>query len=131
LKDDFFQNFCEQVFNLDSHIRFVRMAGADGKLLGYSYRKGADNQMTNRELEKSMIPLIIQVQLYKKVKAIAGELRYHIGTFGRLYAASIPIKFNPKEEIYILMSFELGCKPERIIEDGLLPLIQSDRDFFV
>jgi hypothetical protein len=98
LKDDFFQNFCEQVLNLDSHIRFVGMAGADVKLLGYSYRKRADNQMTDRELEKSMIPLIIQVQLYNKVKAIAGELRYHIGTFERLYAASIPIKFNPKEK---------------------------------
>lgn len=131
MKDDFFQNFCEQVFNLDSHIRFVGMAAADGKLLGFSYRKGTNNQMTDSELEKSMIPLIIQVQLYDKVREIAGELRYHVGTFERLYAASIPVRFNPREEIYILMSFELGCKPERIIEDGLLPLIQRDKDFFV
>jgi len=87
--------------------------------------------MTDMELEKSMVPLIIQVQLYNRIREIAGELRYHIGTFERLYAASIPVSLNPKAEIYILMSFELGCKPDRIIEDGLIPLIQRDRDYFM
>jgi hypothetical protein len=38
LKDDFFQDFAGQVFNLDRHIRFVGMASQEsqeGKLLGY------------------------------------------------------------------------------------------------
>lgn len=74
------------------------MAGAEGKLLGYSYRKGADNQMIDYELEERLIPHIIQVQLYNKVKAIAGERRYHIGTFERRYASSIPIKVNRRKK---------------------------------
>ncbi|HLG37649.1 MAG TPA: hypothetical protein VI338_05905 [Nitrososphaera sp.] len=130
MKDVFFQNFAEQVFNLDPHIRFVGMASQEGKLLGYRYHHGTQNQMTEMDLEKSMVPLIIQIQLYNRVREIAGELRYHIGTFERLYAASIPVRLDPKAEIYILMSFELGCKPDQIIEDGLLPLIHRDRDYF-
>ena len=131
MKDTFCQGFCEQAFNLDSHIRFVGMASAEGKLLGYRYRQGSQKQMTDAELEKSMTPLIIQIQLYNRVREIAGELRYHIGTFERLYAASVPVRFSPGAEIFILMSFELGCKPDRIIEDGLLPLIQKNKDYFV
>jgi hypothetical protein len=131
LKDEFLQDFCDQVFNIDQHIRFVGIASKEGKLLGFRYRPGTQSQMTDAELEKSMMPLIIQIQLYHKVREIAGELRYHIGTFERLYAASIPVTFTPNVELYIIMSFELGCKPDRIIEDGLLPLIQHNKDYFV
>lgn len=131
LKDDFFQDFAGQVFNLDQHIRFVGMASQEGKLLGYKYRDGTQDPMTDSELEKSMMPLIIQIQLYARVKEIAGELKYHVGTFERMYAASIPVRLNPKAEVYIVMSFELGCEPKQIIEDELLPLIQRNRDYFM
>jgi len=59
------------------------------KLLGYRYRQGTRRQKTDMELEKSMVPLIIQVQLYNRIRENAGELRNHIGTFERLYAASM------------------------------------------
>jgi hypothetical protein len=131
MKDDFFQEFANQVFNVDTHIRFVGLASHDGKLLGYKYRAGTQNKMTDAELEKSMMPLIIQVQLYNRVREIAGELLYHIGTFERLFAASIPVRMTPGAEVYILMSFDLGCSPELIIRDQLLPLIQRDRDYFM
>lgn len=77
------------------------------------------------------MPLVIQIQLYQKIREVAGELRYHIGTLERLYAAAIPVRVNPKAEVYILMSLELGCTPARIIEDGLLRLIQRDKDYFM
>jgi hypothetical protein len=131
LRDDFFQSFSDEVFRLDSHIRFVGMASHEGELLGFRYRKDTPNPMTERELEKSLIPLVIQIQLYNRVREIAGELRYHVGTFERLYAAAVPVKENPKAEVYILMPLELGCRPERIMEDGLLPLIQRNRDYFL
>jgi hypothetical protein len=87
--------------------------------------------MTDNELEKSMLPLILQIKLYEKVREIAGELRYHVGNFEKLYAASIPVRFTPNVEHYILMSFEPGCKPDEIIEDGVIPLIQRDKDYFL
>jgi len=130
LKDEFLQDFCDKAFNLDPHIRFVGIANSQGKILGFRYRPGTQRQMTDAELEKSMMPLVVQIQLYHKVREIAGELRYHVGTFERMYAASIPVRFTPNVEVYVLMSFELGCLPHRIIEDGLLPLIYRDKDYF-
>lgn len=131
MRDDFFQNFAEEVFNLDSHIRFVGMASKEGKILGYRYQSGTQNKMTEVEVEESLRPLIMQIHLYSKVREIAGELRYHIGTFNRLYAASIPVRLNPNAEIYVLMSFDLGCRPYQIIEDRVLPLIGRDKDYFM
>jgi hypothetical protein len=29
------------------------------------------------------------------------------------------------------MLFELGCKPDEIIEEGVIPLIESNKDYFV
>ena len=124
------QDFCDEAFNLDSHIRFVGIADSQGKIRGFRYRPGTQKQMTDTKLEKSMMPLVVQIQLYHKVREIAGELRYHIGTFERMYAASIPVRFNPNVEVYVLMSLELGCLPNKIIGDGLLPLIRRDKDYF-
>ena len=129
MKDTFFQGFCDQVFHVDKHIRFVGIATGEGKLLAAKYADEAQNTMSESELEQSLAPLVMQAQLYHKVRAIAGNLRYHIGTFERLYSAAISASFDPKAEVFILMSFELGCDPARIIEDRIIPLIRDSKDY--
>ena len=130
MKDTFFQGFCEQIFSLDRHIRFIGIATGQGKLLAAKYASEAQNTMTDEQIEDSLAPLVMQAQLYHKVRAIAGKLRYHIGTFEKLYSAAIPAGFDPKAEVFILMSFELDCDPVRIIEDGIIPIIRDNKDYF-
>ena len=48
----------------------------------------------------------------------------------KLYSAAIPASFDPKAEVFILMSFELGCDPARIIEDRIIPIIRDNKDYF-
>jgi hypothetical protein len=129
LKDAFFQGLCDQVFGVDKHIRFIGIATGEGKLLAAKYADEAQNTMTDAQLEQSLAPLVMQAQLYHKVRKIAGKLRYHIGTFERLYSAAIPASIDPKAEVFILMSFELGCDPARIIEDRIIPIIRDNRDY--
>ena len=130
MKDTFFQSFCDQAFSIDEHIRFIGIATGEGKLLAAKYANDAQNTMTDAQIEESLAPLVMQAQLYHKVRAIAGKLRYHVGTFEKLYSAAIPASFDPKAEVFILMSFQLGCDPARIIEDRLIPIIQDNKDYF-
>ena len=130
-QEAFFQDLCENIFGLDGHVRFVGLASQEGHVLGVKYPRRKKATMTDIDIEKGLLPQVLQVELYHKVNKVAGKLRYHVGTFENLYAASIPIAFNPKERLFIIMSFDLGCDPVRIIEDKLLPLIQSNRDYLV
>jgi hypothetical protein len=130
MKDSFFQGFCDQVFSLDKHIRFVGLATGQGRLLAAKYANDAQNTMTDSQIEESLAPLVMQAQLYHKIREIAGKLRYHIGTFEKLYSAAIPASFDPKAEVFIIMSFELGCNPVRIIEDSVIPIIRDNKDYF-
>ena len=130
MKDTFFQGFCDQIFSLDRHIRFVGLATGQGKLLAAKYSDYPKNTLTETEIEQSLAPLVMQAQLYHKIHEIAGKLRYHIGTFEKLYSAAIPASFDPKAEVFILMSFELGCDPARIIEDRIIPIIRDNKDYF-
>ena len=130
MKDTFFQGFCDQIFNLDKHIRFVGVATGQGKLLAAKYSDYLQNTLTETEIEQSLAPLVMQAQLYHKIREIAGKLRYHVGTFEKLYSAAIPASFDPKAEVFILMSFELGCDPARIIEDHIIPIIRDNKDYF-
>ena len=130
MKDSFFQGFCIELLNTDKHIRFVGIATGSGKLLAAKYSNNAERRMTDEEIEQSLMPLIMQAQMYHKVRAVAGNLRYHIGTFERLYSAAVPASFDPKAEVFILISFELGCDPARIIEDHIIPKIQENKDYF-
>ena len=130
MKDTFFQGFCDQIFSLDTHIRFVGLATGQGKLLAAKYSDYPKNTLTETEIEQSLAPLVMQAQLYHKIREIAGKLRYHVGTFEKLYSAAIPASFDPKAEVFILMSFELGCDPARIIEDRIIPIIRDNKDYF-
>ena len=131
LQEVFFQNLCESIFILDKLIRFVGLATLEGHVLGVKYAKRRKVIMTDINIEKGLLPQVLQVELYHKVNKVAGKLRYHIGTFENLFFASIPITFNPKERLFIIVSFDLGCDPVKIIEDNLLPLIQRNREYLI
>jgi hypothetical protein len=130
-QEAFFQDLCEKIFGLDGNVRFVGLASKEGHILGIKYPRRKKVTMTDIDIEKGLLPQVLQVELYHRVSKVAGRLRYHVGTFENLYAASVPIAFNPKERLFIIMSFDLGCDPVRIIEDKLLPLIQSNKEYLV
>jgi hypothetical protein len=132
VKDEFLHDFVQKVFAANRSIRFICITDQKGKVLGTSYRKDVMRQMSDEELEQYTRPWVMQMLMNDLFENITGELRYFLGFYNRLYTATIPVVFNRKDRLFVILSFDISdADPRLLVEEKILPLIGENRDFFI
>jgi hypothetical protein len=132
VKDEFLDDFAGKVFSTNKSIRFIGITDDHGRVLGTSYRKDVMRTMSDEELEKYTAPWVMQIMMTERFKEVTGGMRYLLGVYHRLFTAGIPVDFNPKHKLFIMLAFDPSSRdPRWIVEEKILPLIGENREYFM
>ena len=121
-----YKNLCDDILKLDSIIRYCGIADHLGTLLAKSYRPGLVPLSSPEETEKYTMQAIQRTGAIQGGTKV-GRLQYVIGKYENLVRATIPVISESNNKFYIMLSFDLGCEPVRIIEDRVLSQIEQCR----
>jgi hypothetical protein len=119
-----YKKLCDDVLQLDSIIRYCGLADHLGTILAKSYRPGLVPLSSPEETEKYTLQAIQRTGATQG-GARVGRLQYVIGKYENLVRATIPIVSETNDKFYLMLSFDLGCEPVRIIEDRVLSQIEN------
>jgi hypothetical protein len=121
-----YQELCDEILRLDRTIRYVGVADHLGSLIARAYRPGLVPLSSKEETEK------YTMQAIQRTGAImggtkVGKLQYVIGRYDNLVRATIPVISDRQDKFYLMLSFDLGCEPFKIIENEVLPHVEQGR----
>lgn len=115
---------CDKVVHMDSYIRYVGLADHLGVLLAKSYRAGLVPLSPLRETEKYTMQAIQRTGAIQGGSKV-GRLQYAIGKYENLVRATVPVVSEANNKFYLMLSFDLGSNPLHILEEKLLPELES------
>lgn len=121
-----YQKLCDDVLQLDSTIRYCGIADHLGTLLAKSYRQGLVPLSSPDETEKYTVQAILRTGAIQGGTKV-GRLQYVIGKYENLVRATLPIVSESNNKFYLMLSFDMGCDPVRIIEHRVLSQIEKCR----
>lgn len=124
MKNSSFSDFCEKVISLDKSIRFVGLANKSGVLIASTYRDGLTPLMTREETLQYAIQAVTRAMLREDFTAKLGRIEYSITRYSGLIRALIPFEYG-NNNLFILLSFDIGSNPVRVIEDKVIPHIHQ------
>lgn len=138
------KEFCKNILTKDLSIRFAAVANQMGNLIESEYREGLNPLMNRQETEHYTMQTVFRASTRETFENKIGKQRYAIAVYEKLVRATIPIiiidtqddkddepgkKQQKKEQnskwFYLLISFDLGSDVISIVEDKILPLIES------
>jgi hypothetical protein len=138
------KEFCKDILTKDLSIRFAAVANQMGNLIESEYREGLNPLMNRQETEHYTMQTVFRASTRETFENKIGKQRYAIAVYEKLIRATIPIiiidtqddkddkpgkKQQKKEQnskwFYLLISFDLGSDVISIVEDKILPLIES------
>jgi hypothetical protein len=138
------KEFCKDILTKDLSIRFAAVANQMGNLIESEYREGLNPLMNRQETEHYTMQTVFRASTRETFENKIGKQRYAIAVYEKLVRATIPItiidtqddkddepgkKQQKKEQnskwFYLLISFDLGSDVISIMEDKILPLIES------
>jgi hypothetical protein len=138
------KEFCKDILTKDLSIRFAAVANQMGNLIESEYREGLNPLMNRQETEHYTMQTVFRASTRETFENKIGKQRYAIAVYEKLVRATIPIniidtqddkddepgkKQQKKEQnskwFYLLISFDLGSDVISIVEDKILPLIES------
>lgn len=138
------KEFCKDILTKDLSIRFAAIANQMGNLIESEYREGLNPLMNRQETEHYTMQTVFRASTRETFENKIGKQRYAIAVYEKLVRATIPIiiidtqddkddepgkKQQKKEQnskwFYLLISFDLGSDVISIVEDKILPLIES------
>jgi hypothetical protein len=138
------KEFCKDILTKDLSIRFAAVANQMGILIESEYREGLNPLMNRQETEHYTMQTVFRASTRETFENKIGKQRYAIAVYEKLIRATIPIiiidtqddkddepgkKQQKKEQnskwFYLLISFDLGSDVISIVEDKILPLIES------
>lgn len=122
--EDFANNHCKHIRELDPLIRFVGVANGMGTLVGTSYREQLNALMDDDETKLYAMQAVFRAELREDFQKNLGNLIYSVGKYDKLIRATIPLKSVDDSKYYILISFDIEANSMFIIENKVLRYIK-------
>lgn len=120
---------CDEVLELDKSIRYAAIADHLGSLIARAYRPGLVPLSPTEETEKYTMQAIQRTGAIQGGSRV-GKLQYAIGKYENLIRATIPVISARQDKFYLMLSFDLGSDPIRIIEDKVMASIEKNKQWF-
>lgn len=118
------KEFCKQILQVDSSIRFAGIANMKGKLVAEAYREGLVPLLTKQETELSALQAIVKMATRESLEEKKlGKTIYAFAVYEKIKRASIPL--GDKSDFILLVSFDLEAEHDFIILNKILPLVKS------
>ena len=118
--EDFANNHCKHIRELDPLIRFVGIANRMGTLVGTSYREHLNVLMNDDETKLYAMQAVFRAEIREDFQKNLGDLNYSVGKYDKLIRATIPLKSVSENKYYILISFDVEANSIFIIENKVL-----------
>ncbi len=125
----YLEEFCRRIVSLHPTVRFVGIADYAGKLHASAYRKGLVPLIDKAQTERYALQTVFRARSRGEFTAQVGEQRYATAVYDKLIRATITI-YHPEAEfrnMYLLVSFDVGCEYTKAIEEHLLPFLSENR----
>jgi hypothetical protein len=122
-----YKKLCDDILGVENIIRYCGIADHLGTILAKSYRPGLVPLSSPEETEKYTMQAIQRTGAIQGGPKV-GRLQYVIGKYENLVRATIPVISSANNKFYLMLSFDLGCEPVRIIEDKILDQIEKCRE---
>ena len=113
---------CSRLLSLHNGIRFVGVAGRDGRLVAHIYRKGVVPLLTPQQTEISVLQSMIRTSTREPLEEKLGETVYAFTMYKKVKRATIPLR-DPGGHI-LLVSFDIDVDHEEIILKKILPELE-------
>jgi len=115
-----YDEFCKYIITIDKSIRFAGIANNLGTLITSTYREGLIPLMDIEETSRYSIQAVTRVSLREDFQSKLGKFEYSVGKYEKLIRAIVP--FHTKNDcFYLLLSFDVGSNPSKIIEELIIP----------
>ena len=121
--EDFANNHCKHIRELDPLIRFVGIANRMGTLVGTSYREHLNVLMNDDETKLYAMQAVFRAEIREDFQKNLGDLNYSVGKYDKLIRATIPLKSVSENKYYILISLDVEANSIFIIENKVLQYI--------
>ncbi|HKX96205.1 MAG TPA: hypothetical protein VJL78_00050 [Candidatus Nitrosocosmicus sp.] len=122
--EEFANNQCKHIRDLDPLIRFVGIANGMGTLVGTSYRKQLNALMNDDETKLYAMQAVFRAEIREDFQKNLGTLNYSVGKYDKLIRATIPLKSVNESTYYLLVSFDIEADSMFIIENKILQYIK-------
>ena len=122
--EDFANNHCKHIRELDPLIRFVGIANGMGTLVGTSYREQLNALMNDDETKLYAMQAVFRAEIREDFQKNLGALNYSVGKYDKLIRATIPLKSVNESKYYVLISFDIEANSVFIIENKVLQYIK-------
>jgi hypothetical protein len=122
--EDFANNHCKHIRELDPLIRFVGIANRMGTLVGTSYREHLNVLMNDDETKLYAMQAVFRAEIREDFQKNLGDLNYSVGKYDKLIRATIPLKIVSENKYYILISLDVEANSIFIIENKVLQYIK-------
>jgi hypothetical protein len=122
--ENFANNHCKHIRELDPLIRFVGIANGMGTLLATSYREQLNPLMNDDETKLYAMQAVFRAELREDFQKNLGILNYSVGKYDKLIRATIPITGVNESKYYLLISFDIEANSIFIIEKKVLEYIK-------
>ncbi len=122
--EEFANNQCKHIRDLDPLIRFVGIANGMGTLVGTSYRKQLNALMNDDETKLYAMQAVFRAEIREDFQKNLGTLNYSVGKYDKLIRATIPLKSVNESTYYLLVSFDIEADSIFIIENKILQYIK-------
>jgi len=125
------EDFCKQIQELDTSIRFAGIANKLGNLRTTSYRKNLVPLLTEKETSDYAMKAVLRAATREDYESKSGKLQYSIGKYEKMIRATIPIMIDKEDDenrLYLLLSFDVDPKVIHIIENKVLPFILENKN---
>jgi hypothetical protein len=122
-----YRELCDRVVSLDPAIRFAGIADADGKLLGFSERKGLKPLLTPEQRAQYAITAATRQFTRLRWEHHLGKIHYASSHYAKLIRATIPITDEQSQLWYVLL-LSLDAETDNfheIITNRVIPLVSK------
>ena len=133
MKQQLFEEFCDQLLKLDSSIRFVGIADNTGSLLSTSERKALKPLLNRKETEQYAITAATRQYTRLRWRYTLGRVDYTCSVYEKLIRANIPITDAKNHLTYvILLTFDIGTDNfHQLMTKKIIPLIRKNKSIFL
>lgn len=124
------ESLCKEILALDEFIRFAGIANSQGTLVANDYRANLKPVMSKEETAHYAIQAVTRAAMREDFASKLGPFQYSVGKYAKLTRAVIPMDAvipidDPKEQTYLLLSFDVNCDVVRVIEKKIMKFLKD------
>ena len=112
------KDFCKQILDLDTSIRFAGVSYTLGKSIMKEYRRGVVPLLSKQEEESSLVQAAIRMAARKVFEPKMGKTIYAFALYEKVKRATIPLS----NDLILMVSFDIEADHEPIILLKVIPL---------